>query len=49
MVSETGNYMRPGDEFVEGEMRSVPVAFWGFGLTSESVVVVVAAGPNLRM
>ena len=37
------------DEFVEVEMRSTPASFRGFRLTSKGVIVVVAAGPNLRI
>lgn len=49
MALETGDYMRLADEFVEAEMRGTPAVSRGFGLTSESVVVVVAAGPDLRV
>jgi hypothetical protein len=39
--------MRLADEFVE--VVSTPTVLCGFCLTSESVIVVVAAGPNLRI
>ena len=47
MASESGDYMRLADEFVE--VVSTPTVLCGFCLTSKSVVVVVATGPNLRM
>ena len=40
--------MRPADKFVKAEMRNDPAVFCRFCLASEGVVVVVAAGPNLR-
>jgi hypothetical protein len=41
--------MRPADEFIEVEMRGTQAVFCGFCLTSESVVVVVATGPDLHV
>ena len=41
--------MRRTDEFIEAEMRIAPVVSCGFCLTSESIIVVVAAGPDLRI
>ena len=47
MASESRDYMWLADEFVE--VVSAPTMLCGFCLTSESAIVVVAAGPDLRI